>query len=342
MDTGALVAYRNEVLEYGYYDSSNPTFSLFSGAVLSGSLDNLLTPQLSRGVVLQPWTTPYPGLSRVSLRARIPGGLFSVSYPSWQSERNMAVVGLLGLGLPTRRYIPADPTLRPRIVVSGKRVDFVTGTVWDTIGATFMTEQALSPFLDPRIDGLSSLTNRLLPVTAHSWYDNGSGLTTVSCPYNEFQFDLYTPTSGGWSEIYLGGVWISDAVRIATGIDGDWSCGRIDSGSVSFSRDGQAYPLRGRVTRQFNANISGPSITKETVYGKDEETVNDGQYLGGGNFNDMAQFCGATESVVIIPRIENEWDVRRQSVYGILQSPIEFGHLGGDLYSTRISVREIR
>jgi hypothetical protein len=186
--------------------------------------------------------------------------------------------------------------------------------------------------------GVPSLASHLVVVPARPISDStlpGGADVGVSARYVRI-----SPT---WAQTGLtrsiGRLWISDAIVIPSGVDGDWEQDFVDTGMLDFSDGQQAYEAPKNRVRVLRVNLSG--LPADLAYGCADgaSSAADAASIQG-----MQMEAGVTGSVLIVPRLDSPIWVRRLSIYGHIDanSRPAIRKQAGDNYSTQFTAIEER
>lgn len=142
---------------------------------------------------------------------------------------------------------------------------------------------------------------------------------------------------GGAPYYEIGRLWISDALLLPGGVDGDWSLGATDAGKLDFSAGLQAFEdprPRARVV-----SCSRSQLDALTAFGFADNAVNASDVP---SLQALQQEAGATGEVILLPRIATALWMRRLGVYGHLAEIPTIRKLAGTNYAAEIRVIEER
>lgn len=313
----AYFSYRNEVIEYYREIGLNPVFEGTTTAVTAGSMDNLLTRQLERGVTLE----RDGGDIQVLVNTRQPLG--GEDYPEWESRGQVRVIALLGIE-------PAPLGGFGAIQVEGR-----TGTSsWVSVASTGLYYEPG----DPRraVDRV----NRILTLPWHS-----SARPVAN--YLQYRITITRLDSGDTPlPVTLGGVWVGNAVVFPDGVDATWTLGAVEAGTLSTSRGGQVYARRAPVRRTLRMGLG--NMDEYTAYGIGAYYDEWGRQQGPDWMSDAQAHLGSTGACIAIPRSQvaqvgeigdRNW-IKRAALYGHLTRPIEIAHRAGPYFSSAIEMVE--
>ena len=314
----AFFSFRNEVTEY-YRDNLTNPISVEPGTnILGGSLDNLLTRQLYRGISI---LNPSNYQSEIEVLVRGPGYYPPSPPPDNRGRAEVRVVAVLGLERPS---------------FSNSLTHYIHLHGYDTtLGA--WVQLASKPVWPAPHETSTAPVNVVLTAP---WDDGETGRFRA---YRlGFQFANFV---GDPMPATFGGIWIGNAVEFGDGVDAQWTLGVVDAGSLSTTRGGQAYARPAPPRRTLHVSLG--NLDERTAYGIGLPQDYWGRELGSNYLSDAAKHLGATGPCIIVPRVkradlpsgDRDW-IRRTAVYGHLTRPIEIAHRAGPYYTSSIDMVE--
>lgn len=309
----ALIAFRDQLGVFADTIHGAEPIELVGGTVTAGSLRDLLTRQLERGVRIR---GDQPGYNKFELKLNVPFGMAGSDGGSLAGVRLIALLGIA----PLPRLAHATPN--PRYQIYGRS---------NTSGALELLGEASGHRIigsDPE----SGLVNRIIALPAAG--QNGRDYTQYVV---RFMYQSHPAP-----EVQIGRIWVSNAIQVPDGVDADWSWSVTDAGRVDVSRGGQAYVRPASVLRTLRANISGPGLDARLAFGHGVTPAPGGVRRDSDWLSDAATHIGTTGNIIVVPRASDASWVNRTAIYGRLREPVEIEHAGGDYYSTRLSVVEER
>lgn len=312
-------SYRNEVTEYYREIGINPVFEGANTAIVAGSMNNLLTRQLERGVTLE----RDGGDVKVMVNTRQP---LSDDWPEWESRDQVRVIALLGIE-------PAPLGGFGSITVEG-RVGPNAATDWEAVTGTGLYYEPG----DPRRD-----VDRVNRIMTLPWGPDARAVAN----YLQYRITIVRlDESNNPLTVSLGGVWVGNAVEFPKSVDADWTLGAVEAGSLSTSRGGQVYARRAPVRRTLRMSLG--RLDQYTAYGIGAYYDEWGRQQGPDWMSDAQAHLGANGACIAIPRSQvsevgqigdRNW-IKRAALYGHLNRPIEITHRAGQFYSSLIDMME--
>ena len=135
----------------------------------------------------------------------------------------------------------------------------------------------------------------------------------------------------------IGRLWMGDAITLPLGVDGSWSTGFIDSGTLDISKGRQARESPGVRLRTLHVSMMGVETDKAFGFVENAASADDVPSLQG-----LQLTAGCTGEVIILPReLPRIW-TSRLGLYGHIAQPFEIRHLSGDQYGADFTVVEER
>lgn len=134
-------------------------------------------------------------------------------------------------------------------------------------------------------------------------------------------------------------VMLYDAINLDLGVDGNWSMGADDSGTLDDSDGQQWYENKGVRTRRLNVSVSNMNSEKAFGFGL---VSGDEVPTGRPSFQELQIMAGKTGDVYVVPRTNSGIAIRRLGVYGHLANVPTISHQAGDNFTTSFTVIEER
>jgi hypothetical protein len=147
----------------------------------------------------------------------------------------------------------------------------------------------------------------------------------------------WVPIAGSYRDI--GRLWVSDALVIPAGVDGDFELDFIDTGTLDASDGSQFYESKKTRTRALRVNLS--AMPAQTAYGFAD---NASSALDVPSIQGLQMEAGCTSEIIVLPRTTSGLWVRRMGVYGHVDANARptIRKTAGDSYSTSFTAIEER
>lgn len=315
----AFFSFRNEVDQYYRDNLINPISVEPGTSIAAGSLDNLLTRQLHRGITIAP-----SGLS-CGIETLVRGPLYSDvgPPPDNRGRAEVRVAAILGLHI--------------RDLVDFNRPQWINLFGYDTVTSNWVPLAAKQILLTPH-DTSGAPLNVIL---TEPWLGGETGRFRL---YKfEFQF---RDANDDPAPATFGGVWVGNAVEFTDGVDAQWALSVADAGSLSTTRGGQVYARPAPPRRTLRVTLA--NLDERTAYGIGLPAFDYwGRELGSNYLADAAKHLGATGPCIMVPRVKpadlpsgnRDW-IKHAAVYGHLTRPIEITHRTGPYYTSSIDMVE--
>lgn len=244
---------------------------------------------------------------------RASGSTASITIPlgSWARVRCVALLGI--------NSIPGGTA--PILKVEGS----FNGTVFTDLGEVYDLDR-----------GCPDLPRSAIWADPEGWTGPEGGFTPDQ---RRVRITCQWPRPDGSTWWQAARLWVSDALVLPDGFDGQWVLRWADTGRVA-ELPGAAYPDVGVRRRELTARMS--LIGPEIAFGADESYAPGFGPAPVPSLQDMFDHVGATGNVLVLPRLEQHWR-RRLGIYGRL-TPESLGieQLSGSTYASDLTVIEER
>lgn len=150
-----------------------------------------------------------------------------------------------------------------------------------------------------------------------------------------YKFAVTVRTASPYVDI--GRLWMGDSIILPNGVDGNWSVGFIDSGTLDSSKGKQVRESLGVRLRAVRVSLSGVETPESFGFIEGDSFAGNVSSLQG-----LQLDAGCTGEVIMIPReLPRIWTARL-GVYGHISQPWEIQHLDGPKFHAEFTVVEER
>ncbi len=330
-----MLSFRNEFAQRSV--ESGASFSLLNGTTIdSGSVNSLLTRQLSKGIVLGGGNINGKWF-RVGITLPQWGSYTPSVGDTYLSRAGVRVFALLGLNLPVFKNTSPPPQL-PYLRIFG--------VSWDPVS---MVEQLVllkedNPYRNVTIEGESGPVNRI-----YTGFEYSNPVTGEGLEFAYYVVNISLDEGNGTNRApFIGGIWIGNAVVLP--FANNWELGVIEQGAdIAISRGGQAYANKGSICKTLSGEFTGTQYDRNAAFGKNVVIPYTGIRRTPDWMQDAQIHIGRTGPCIVVPRAAGQdgsgvaWTQDPYTaVYGSLNSPIRIIQQGGDIFSTPVQITEER